>query len=479
MNALINLLQDNNAAPAETSDPIYTYLYLIATVLFIRGIKRLSKVRTARSGNQFAAVGMLLAIVTAILETGQVSWTLIVIGLVIGSAVGGFLARWIQMTQMPEMVAAFNGLGGGASMFVGLAFLAGADKADMNVSQLVTVPISLLIGAATLTGSAVAYLKLSGKKVVHPFTGVIRHGVHAAIAILIVICGLWLAMYAEAGPQVAMSSTTICVLAGLLGVFLVMPIGGADMPVVVALLNSYSGLAAAASGFVIGNLLLVVAGALVGASGLVLTNVMCKAMNRSLANVLLGGIGDDAQAKDSRDYTNIKETSPEEVAMLFDAASSVIIVPGYGLAVAQAQYTARELGEELEARGVNVRYAIHPVAGRMPGHMNVLLAEADVPYDRLFELEKINGDFQNTDVALVLGANDVVNPAAREDQTSPIFGMPILDVDLAQTVIIVKRSLSPGYAGIKNPLFDKDNTLMMFMDAKVALQEMVAEVKDL
>jgi NAD(P) transhydrogenase subunit beta len=265
----------------------------------------------------------------------------------------------------------------------------------------------------------------------------------------------------------------------VLGVFLVMPIGGADMPVVVALLNSYSGLAAAASGFVIGNLLLVVAGALVGASGLILTQIMCKAMNRSLTNVLLGGIGDDAMAEDARDYTNIKETSPEEVAMLLEAAASVIIVPGYGLAVAQAQHTTRELAEQLEKRGVQVRYAIHPVAGRMPGHMNVLLAEADVPYEQLFELEKINGDFATTDVVLILGANDVVNPAARDDEKSPIYGMPILDVDFAQTVVVVKRSLSPGYAGIKNPLFDKDNTLMVFMDAKAALQEMVAEVKEL
>ena len=265
----------------------------------------------------------------------------------------------------------------------------------------------------------------------------------------------------------------------LLGVFLVMPIGGADMPVVVALLNSYSGLAASASGFVVGNLLLVVAGALVGASGLILTRIMCKAMNRSLGNVLLGGMGEDVQAEDARDYNNIKETSGEEVAMLLEAASSVIIVPGYGLAVAQAQHTTRELAQELEKRDVEVRYAIHPVAGRMPGHMNVLLAEADVPYEHLFELEKINGDFTNTDVVLILGANDVVNPAAREEPDSPIYGMPILDVDFAQTVVVVKRSLSPGYAGIKNPLFDKDNTLMVFADAKAALQEMIDEVKEL
>ena len=474
---MITFLQDSSD-PASAS-PIYTYLYLFATILFISGIKGLSKVRTARRGNQMAAVAMLIAIVTALAETQAVHWILIVIGIIVGGAVGGFLARWIQMTQMPEMVAAFNGLGGAASMFVGLAFLASTAREDMDVSQLVTAPLSILIGGATLTGSAVAYLKLSGKKVMHPLGGSTRHAAHAALAILVVLSSLWLAMYAESSSATAMAAVSITLIAGILGVFLVMPIGGADMPVVVALLNSYSGLAASASGFVIGNLLLVVAGALVGASGLILTRIMCKAMNRSLANVLLGGIGDDAMAEDARDYKNIKEASPEEVAMLFDAATSVIIVPGYGLAVAQAQHVTRELAEELEARDVTVRYAIHPVAGRMPGHMNVLLAEADVPYDRLFELEKINGDFQNTDVVLVLGANDVVNPAAREDKASPIYGMPILDVDLAQTVIVVKRSLSPGYAGIKNPLFDLDNTLMVFSDAKGALQEMVNEVKDL
>jgi NAD(P) transhydrogenase subunit beta len=460
------------------SDPIYTYLYLVATVLFILGLKRLSKVRTARSGNQLAGAGMLLAIVTALAETPHVSGWMIAVGLIIGGIGGGFLARWVQMTQMPEMVAAFNGLGGGASMFVGMAFLAKTDPGGMSMAQAVTVPLSLLIGAATLTGSGVAYFKLGGKKFKHPLSGGARHVAHGAIVLLIILCSVWLAQ-AESGASMAMAAIGIALLSGTLGVLLVFPIGGADMPVVVALLNSYSGIAAAASGFVIDNLLLVVAGALVGASGLILTRIMCKAMNRSLGNVLLGGIGDDALAEDAREYKNIKETSADEVAMLFDGATSVIIVPGYGLAVAQAQHVTRELGEELEKRDVQVRYAIHPVAGRMPGHMNVLLAEADVPYDRLFELEKINGDFSNTDVVLVLGANDVVNPAAREDTDSPIYGMPILDVDFAQTVVVVKRSLSPGYAGIRNPLFDKDNTLMFFADAKAALQEMVTEVKEL
>ena len=476
---MITFLQDEANTASAVANPAYTYLYLLATILFISGMKGLSKVRTARRGNQMAAAGMLLAIVTALAETEAVSWTWIITGIIIGAGVGGYLARKVQMTEMPEMVAAFNGLGGAASMCVGLAFIVVTAKTDMNVSQLVTVPLSILIGGATLTGSAVAYLKLGGKKVKHPLSGSARHAAHAALAILVVLSSLWLAMYADTTSSIVMAALSVTVISGILGVFLVMPIGGADMPVVVALLNSYSGLAAAASGFVIGNLLLVVAGALVGASGLILTRIMCKAMNRSLSNVLLGGISDDAMAEDARDYENIKESSAEEVAMLFDAATSVIIVPGYGLAVAQAQHVTRELAEELEARGVTVRYAIHPVAGRMPGHMNVLLAEADVPYDRLFELEKINGDFQNTDVVLVLGANDVVNPAARTDQTSPIYGMPILDVDHAQTVIVVKRSLSPGYAGIKNPLFDLNNTLMVFADAKAALQEMVSEVKDL
>ena len=472
----------------------FPYLYLLAACLFILGIKRLGGVRTARSGNQLAAVGMLIAIVTVILEAidqGDLEWWVLGAGLGAGAAVGGFLAIRVQMTQMPELVAFFNGMGGAASTLVALAFVAvnygvgewaagtALSESGLQVGQMITIPISVLIGSATLTGSLVAFLKLSGKKMLHPFSGALRHYLHVLLGLGIILLSLWMVMGAETGTTLFFAGLLLTLVAGVLGVFLVMPIGGADMPVVVALLNSYSGLAAAASGFVVGNLMLVVAGALVGASGLILTRVMCKAMNRSLGNVLLGGIGDDAQAEDARDYKNIKETSPEEMAMLLDAATSVIIVPGYGLAVAQAQHTTRELQEVLEKRGVKVRYAIHPVAGRMPGHMNVLLAEADVPYDLLFELDRINGDFKNTDVAMVLGANDVVNPAAREDQTSPIYGMPILDVDEAQTVVVVKRSLSPGYAGIKNPLFDKNNTLMMFSDAKVALQEMVREVKDL
>jgi len=465
----------------------WNYLYLLATLGFIFGIKRLSKVKTAPSGNRLAAAGMLVAIVAVLILTTGVTWWMVLVGIVVGSAVGLHLARKVPTTEMPELVAAFNGLGGIASTFVALAAINSAQGRTTDTTGIsdylpaisaITMPITLLIGTATFSGSILAYLKLGGKKVVHPLSGMNRHYGNIGLAVAVLALSLMLVLSDSSG--LVITATILVVLVSLvLGCSLVMPIGGADMPVVVALLNSYSGIAAAASGFIIGNPLLIVAGALVGASGLILTQIMCKAMNRSLGNVLLGGIGDDSVAEDARDYENIKSSSAEEVAMLFDAASSVIFVPGYGLAVAQAQHTIRELGELLEARGVNVRYAIHPVAGRMPGHMNVLLAEADVSYDKLFELDQINSDFSNTDVVVVVGANDVVNPAAREDPTSPIAGMPILDVDKARTCVVIKRSLSPGYAGIKNPLFDADNCLMVFDDAKKALEGMVREVKDL
>ncbi|MCA8943796.1 MAG: NAD(P)(+) transhydrogenase (Re/Si-specific) subunit beta [Planctomycetes bacterium] len=475
-------------------EKLYVYLYLLATALFILGLKRLSGVRTARGGNRLAALGMLIAIVAAGMEgvgSGGLSWSMLLPAMLLGTAIGAFLATKVEMTEMPELVAAFNGVGGLASAVVALSFLANhtadgslidllseAHDIESPVSTAITLPLSILIGIATLTGSFVAYLKLGGKKMSHPFAGSSRHGVHLLLGALAIVSSLWMILWATNGGSQWLAIVVLVVISGILGVFLTMPIGGADMPVVVALLNSYSGLAAAASGFVIQNLLLVVAGSLVGASGLILTRIMCKAMNRSLGNVLLGGIGDDSVAEDAREYSNIKESSPEEVAMLLDAATSVIIVPGYGLAVAQAQHVVRELANELEKRDIQVRYAIHPVAGRMPGHMNVLLAEADVPYEQLWELERINGDFQNTDVVIVVGANDVVNPVARE-QGNPISGMPILDVDHAQTVVNIKRSLSPGYAGIKNPLFELDNSLMVFMDAKEALTEMLKEVKEL
>jgi NAD(P) transhydrogenase subunit beta len=462
---------------------VHTYLYIAAAVLFILGIKLLGRVRSARRGNRLASLGMVFAVVGVLMDSGTLSLWMLVTALAVGTVTGSLLATRVQMTAMPELVAAFNGLGGGASALVALAFMlkVGAGVAIVGlpdgVSLAITVPSSIMIGVATLTGSAIAYLKLAGKKILHPVSGPFRNILHILLGIGLGLACVWMVTVAG-GASETVSAMVVVALSGVLGVFLVMPIGGADMPVVVALLNSLSGVAAAASGFVLQNSLLIVSGALVGASGLILTRIMCKAMNRSLLDVLVGGIGDDTVAADAKEYGNIKEASTEEVAMLLDGAGSVIIVPGYGLAVAQAQHTARELGNELQRRGTRVSYAIHPVAGRMPGHMNVLLAEADVPYEQLFELDQINGEFQNADVSIVVGANDVVNPVARQ-AGNPISGMPILDVDASRTVVVIKRSLSPGYAGVKNPLFEAENCLMVFEDAKGALQGMVKELKGL
>ena len=462
-------------------------LYLIATALFIFGIKRLSRVKTARSGNQLAAVGMLLAVIAVLIGSGALTWWLLILGLAIGGGIGAVLAKRVPMTAMPEMVAAFNGLGGAASAFIALAWLvvtAPALAGEASIAEVfpwlttLTVPLAVLLGMVTLSGSFVAYFKLKGKKLVHPLKGNARHGLHVGLVIVALFLSLWMVVWSSGGVGTTFAAILLVLTCAALGVFLVLPIGGADMPVVVALLNSYSGVAGSMSGFVIGNSLLVVAGALVGASGLILTRIMCKAMNRSLGNVLMGGISDEV-AGQVGEYVGVKSTSPEEVALLFDGAANVIMIPGYGLAVAQAQHAMRELGDILEGRGCKVRYAIHPVAGRMPGHMNVLLAEADVPYDKLFEMDAINNDFKNADVALVVGANDVVNPAARTEEKSPIYGMPILNVDQARTCVVVKRSLGSGYAGIKNPLFEAENCLMLFMDGKAALEELVKETKSL
>ncbi len=461
------------------------YLYLLATFLFVFGIKKLTSIKTCQKGNKISEFAMLLAIVTTLVTFSNLSWGVIVAGLIVGGAIGVAIAKKTPTTQMPEMVAALNGFGGCASALVAIAFMlideTLKDPAkrlwDTGPVNAISTPATILIGMVTLTGSFVAYFKLGGKKYAHPLKGANRHALHAAIGLAVLLLAWW---QIATGSHVQMSIATvlITVLSAALGVLLVMPIGGADMPVVVSLLNSYSGVAGATAGLVIGSPLLVVVGALVGTSGLILTQIMCKAMNRSLGNVLLGGMGEETVAKDAKDYKSIKSTTPEEVAMLLDGAASVVIVPGYGLAVAQAQHVVRELGDLLGKRGCNVRYAIHPVAGRMPGHMNVLLAESDVPYDHLWEMDSINSDFKNTDVVIIVGANDVVNPAARE-ATGPIAGMPILDVDHARTVVVIKRSLAPGYAGIKNPLFDMDNCLMVFLDAKEALEGMVKEVKEL
>ena len=462
-----------------------TYLYLLATFLFVFGIKKLTSVKTCRQGNRISEIAMLLAIVATLLIFSNLNIGLILAGVVVGGAIGALIAKKTPTTQMPEMVAALNGFGGLSSALVAIAFLlideTLKDPAktlwDTGAVNAISTPATIVIGMVTLTGSFVAYFKLSGKKLVHPLAGSNRHLAHAALGLAAVALGYW-QIVSGSHAQMSVATALLALLAAGLGALLVLPIGGADMPVVVSLLNSYSGVAGAAAGFVINSPLLVVVGALVGTSGLILTQIMCKAMNRSLGNVLLGGMGEETVAKDAKDYKSIKSAQPEEIAMLLDGATSVVFVPGYGLAVAQAQHVVRELADLLQKRGAMVRYAIHPVAGRMPGHMNVLLAESDVPYEQLWEMERINGDFKNTDVVIVVGANDVVNPAARES-TGPIAGMPILDVDQARTVVVIKRSLAPGYAGIKNPLFELENTLMVFLDAKEALEGIVKEVKEL
>ena len=472
-------------------------LYLVATVLFILGIKRLSKVRTARSGNQLAAVGMLLAIVVTLVspEGGvQLDWTTVIIGIALGGLVGGVMAKRVEMTGMPELVALFNGFGGLASTFVAVSEFWGRYGEHMNGTPAdsaegvvlgggvwaIAIVLSVLIGTITFTGSLVAMAKLSGKISGNPIILPARHLITVVLLVGGIGAGVYGTFYGE-GNTALMMVGVLTLGAGLFGIVSVLPIGGADMPVVVSLLNSYSGLAASMAGFVIGNSLLIVAGALVGAAGLILTMVMCKAMNRSLGNVLVGGFGGDTSSASSGgadEYTGVKSAGPEEAAMILESATSVIFIPGYGMAVAQAQHVVKELGEEMERRGAEVRYAIHPVAGRMPGHMNVLLAESDVPYEQLWELERINGDFKTTDVTVIIGANDVVNPEAIENPQSPIAGMPILNAHESGTVLMIKRSLSPGYAGIKNPLFERDNTYMCFGDGKAFVVDVVNELKE-
>jgi NAD(P) transhydrogenase subunit beta len=465
-------------------------IYLLSTILFIFGIKRLSKVKTARRGNALAAVGMLLAIVGALLELGVVDYRWIAGGMAVGTIIGLLFALRVQMTSMPEMVALFNGFGGIASALVATSIYwdeivqrapAGAVYEVLGTDKTVTVMLSILIGGITFTGSLIALFKLQGKlKKGQPILLPARHFITFGLLIGAFVFG-GLAVAAAAPDSV----TWVLALGGaslILGILLTIPIGGADMPVVVSLLNSYSGVAASMAGFVVGNPVLIIAGAMVGAAGLILTQIMCVAMNRSLLNVLVGGFGvtdGGAGGGGSDEYTSVTSCGAEETAMLLENAESVIIVPGYGLAVAQAQHAVRELADMLKERGTKVTYGIHPVAGRMPGHMNVLLAEADVPYEELLEMDVINPEFKNTDVVIVLGANDVVNPAATKDPASPIAGMPILNAHEARSVFVVKRSLSPGYAGIKNELFEYDNTMMVFGDAKKVLQELIGEVKAL
>jgi NAD(P) transhydrogenase subunit beta len=453
--------------------------YLAAAVLFIFGLVRMSAAKTAVSGNALAAVGMLLAVIATLLARGVVSYTTILAGVVVGSTAGALLATRIQMTAMPQMVALLNGFGGIASLLVASAELLRGGAAISQGSMIVPVAIFLgiLIGGITFTGSLIAFAKLQELMDGAPVTYPGQQIVNGAILIAAVASGVMIVQ----DPTHMTAFAVLLGTAAVLGVLSVIPIGGADMPVVISLLNSYSGLAACATGFVLGNGGLVISGSLVGSAGIILTKIMCDAMNRSLTNVLFGAFGaasDAGGGGGGPDRGPVKGYTPEDAAIVFNSASSVIIVPGYGMAVAQAQHAVRELMDVLEEKGIKVRFAIHPVAGRMPGHMNVLLAEANVPYEKLVEMEQINSDFGETDVALVIGANDVVNPAAREDESSPIFGMPILDVDYAQHVMVIKRSLNPGFAGIDNPLFYNENTMMIFGDAKgtaAAMAEAVLE----
>lgn len=468
------------------SPVIVNLVYLVAAALFIFGLKNLGHPRTAVRGNVLGALGMLLAVVVTLVSQDIVAWWVVLAGLAVGGALGGVLAFTVEMTAMPQLVAVFNGFGGGASSLVAGAELvqrvSETSGASFELVFLIAVSVSGLIGAVTFWGSLVAFGKLQG--IVNE-NAVKFAGQHAINAVLF-LGALALAVALVLSPTVPWFYLGLIVVASILGVLLVIPIGGADMPVVVSLLNSYSGLAAAATGFVLFNNALIISGSLVGAAGIILTSLMCKAMNRSLVNVVFGGMGgepESAVAGEGEDIYEgrIKSSSPEEIAMLLDSADRVVMVPGYGLAVAQAQHTVRELSNILEGLDVEVEYAVHPVAGRMPGHMNVLLAEADVPYDQLKDMDEINPTFKQTDVTIVVGANDVVNPDARDvhDPSNPIAGMPILNVDQSRTVVVIKRSLSPGFAGIPNPLFAADNTLMLFGDGKQMLQELINAVKEL
>lgn len=452
--------------------------YLVSSALFIFGIKMLSSPKTARKGNFLSSIGMLIAIVVTLLDQHVLTYEYILIGGLAGSIVGGILAVKTPMTGMPQMVGMLNGFGGGASTLVALSEFYKLDGVVPTETGIAIIA-SLLIGGVTFTGSMIAFGKLQGLvtgKVVK-YKG--QHSINLLMLILVIAAGVYVVL----NPMTTLNLVLLLTFISLvLGVTLVLPIGGADMPVAISLLNSYSGMAGATTGFVLQNNELIIAGSLVGASGIILTNIMCKAMNRSLMNVVMGGwdsAGTASSASTTSHKGQVKSIDPEELAMIFDAAESVIIVPGYGMAVAQAQHAVRDLVNSLEAKGKKVRFAIHPVAGRMPGHMNVLLAEAQISYDKMLAMEDINDDFPNTDIALIIGANDVVNPAARHDKNSPIFGMPILNVDYAKTVVINKRSMSAGYAGIDNELFFYPNALMYFGDAKDAVTKLVHEIKNL
>jgi len=460
-------------------------LYIVAAVLFILGIKFLGSPRTARRGNALSALAMLIAVGVTLISEEIVEFEWIILGVVIGSVIGVILARTVQMTGMPQMVAVLNGFGGGGSALVAAAefmrvndLVRTGDLSAVSEDVAAIALFSTALGALTLTGSLVAFGKLQGLVTTRPLMLPARNIINALLGIAIIAISVYL-VFEPNNPELY---ALVGILGALFGILLVIPIGGADMPVVISLLNSYSGVAAAATGFVLNNNILIVAGAVVGASGLILTRIMTKAMNRSLSNVMLGGFGAESSsstggpAPGERPYRSV---TAEDAAMILGYSQSVIFVPGYGLAVAQAQHAVKELASLLQERGITVKYAIHPVAGRMPGHMNVLLAEADVPYDQLLDLDQSNPEFERTDVAVVIGANDVTNPAARTNPESPIYGMPILNVDKASQVIVLKRSMATGFSGIDNDLFYLDNTAMYFGDAKKSVQDLVSEVREI
>ncbi len=452
--------------------------YILASMLFIFGLKMLGSPETARRGNLISSSGMLLAVIVTLLDQSIVDYRWIIGGLCIGASIGYLAATRVKMTSMPEMVALFNGFGGIASLLVGSAEY--LNSVNQNSSLLMAIYLTVLIGGVTFSGSLVAWGKLSETINGKPFLYKGQQIVNSFLLIFLVIAGMEMVfiqgMFTDTQIQILI---LICLFAFLLGILFVIPIGGADMPVVIALLNSFSGLAACAAGFVILNNVLIVSGALVGASGLILTNIMCKAMNRSLANVLFSGFGSVTESNNKQNQVQgeVRPINISDAFLILEAAASVLIIPGYGMAVAQAQHSVRELGELLENNGTEVKYAIHPVAGRMPGHMNVLLAEANVSYDLLVEPDDVNPVMETTDVCIVIGANDVVNPDAKENEGSPIYGMPIIEVDRAKTVFVLKRSMAAGFAGIENPLFFKSNTRMLFGDAKESVSSLVAEFK--
>ena len=457
------------------SADLVALLYLLAGVLFILALRGLSSPETSRRGNYLGMVGMAIAIATTLAShppDGTAAWAFVLIGLAIGGGTGAVIARRVPMTAMPELVAAFHSLVGMAAVLVAAAALYAPTAFDIGnpgaiaKSSLVEMSLGLGIGAITFTGSVIAFLKLSGRMGGAPIILPARHAINAALAVAIIILIVWLV---RAESHLAFWLLTLA--AFLFGGLIIIPIGGADMPVVISMLNSYSGWAAAGIGFTLGNSALIITGALVGSSGAILSYIMCRGMNRNFISVILGGFGGEVAAGTSTEHRPVKQGSAEDAAFILKNAGKVIIVPGYGMAVAQAQHALREMADRLKKDGVEVKYAIHPVAGRMPGHMNVLLAEANVPYDEVFELENINSEFPQADVAFVIGANDVTNPSAEDDPSSPIYGMPVLEVWKAGTVMFSKRSLSSGYAGIDNPLFYRDNTMMLFGDAKKMTEE--------